>query len=179
MVRRGSSFAALLLVSLMACSGGDDGADADDEAEAAPVTVPDDADPGLGYLVLDGVPHLLQVRDCSLEATTDPASGATTEVAIDADDSVSMAVSITRTVVPGDLSTTTDNITIAENNQFASESQRVDISGNYQDLRAPGALAPLLQVDDTLVTASGVFGPYGSLAGDAGLVEGTLTIRCP
>jgi hypothetical protein len=183
MVRRGASLAAVLLAaSLLAC-GGDDDDDADDTTppDGATVTVPADADPGVGYLVLDGEPYLLTVRDCALDPVTaaDPASGVTTEIEVAADDGVTRNVAITRRTVPGDVPTTTDNITIAVDGEVVAESQRIDIAGNYQDLRAPGVLEPLLAVDDGLVTARGVFGPLGSVNGDEGLVEGSLTLRCP
>lgn len=143
------------------------------------MTVPDDVEAGLGYLVLDGEPTLLLVRSCTLEPATDPATGVTTELAIDADDAVSLAVSITRSSFAGDLPTTTDEILVARDNVLVLESERADRAGTILDVRAPGALRPLLDVDGTLVTASGVFGPTNSREGDAGLVEGSLTIRCP
>ena len=104
------------------------------------------------------------VRDCALEPVTaaDPATGVTTEIEVAADDGVTRNVAITRRTVPGDVPTTTDNITIAVDGEVVAESQRIDIAGNYQDLRAPGVLEPLLVVDDGLVTARGVFGPLGS-----------------
>jgi hypothetical protein len=168
--------AALLLVA--ACGGGGD-EDAAPSTTGGPVTVPEDAEAGLGFLVLDGDPTLLQVRSCTFEPVTDPATGVTTELAIDLDDSVAIAVSLTRSSFPGDLPTTTDEVLIARDGALAFEAERADRSGTIIDIREPGAIAPLITVDDGLVTASGVFGPVGARAGDEGLVEGSLTLRCP
>ena len=187
MVRRGSSRWCLVglaaaTAALGACSddGGDggDGAAAAEEAEGA-VTVPDDADEGIGYLVLDGDRTLLFVRACELEPVLDPATGVTTELAIDLDDEISRAVSLTRSSFGGDLDTTTDEILIADDEVITLDATRVDRSGTLLDLRAPGVLEPLFRIDGTLVEASGVFGPPGSQAGDPGVVEGTLILRCP
>lgn len=191
MVRRGSfrrRLAGLLAATalLAACSGGDDGGDAGDgdgaapvDDPGAPVTIPDDADAGIGYLVLDGEPTLLFVRDCALDPVTDPATGVTTELAVDLDDEVARSVSITRSSFGGDLPTTTDEILVADNGAITLDSTRIDRSGTLLDLRAPGALEPLFEVDGTLIRASGVFGPPGSQDGDPGLVEGSLLLRCP
>ena len=190
MVRRGSSRWCLVglaaaAAALGACSddGGDDGdgdgaAEAPEEAEGA-VTVPEDADEGIGYLVLDGERTLLFVRACELEPVLDPATGVTTELAIDLDDEISRAVSLTRSSFGGDLDTTTDEILIADDGAITLDATRADRSGTLLDLRAPGVLEPLFRIDGTLVEASGVFGPPGSQAGDPGLVEGTLVLRCP
>lgn len=193
MVRRGSfpgrlpawALLLLLLAAGAGCAGGDDQRDAGDggaaptTAERGPVTVPDDVDPGVGHLVLDGERTLLQVRSCALEPTTDPATGVTTELAIDADDGVSVAVSVTRSTFTGDLPTTTDEVLVARDGALAFEAERADRSGTILDVRAPGALSPLLEVDGTRVSAAGIFGPTGSRDGDAGLVEGSLVLRCP
>lgn len=187
MVRRGSSrgwrtglVAAGVLLG--ACSGGGsadgDGAGTTVDPDV-PVTLPDDADPGIGYLVLDGEPTLLLVRACELEPVFDAATGVTTELAIDLDDQVARAVSITRSATGGDLATTTDEILVADEDVITLDATRIDRSGTMLDLRAPGSLEPLLEVDGTLVRAAGVFGPPGSRAGDAGLREGSILVRCP
>jgi hypothetical protein len=191
MVRRGSSrgcLAGLVVATaaLGACSGGggeDDGASGGAGSpttdDGAPVTIPDDADAGIGYLVLDGEPTLLFVRSCDLEPQLDEATGVTTELAVDLDDQIARAVSITRSSFGGDLATTTDEILVADDDVITLDSTRIDRSGTLLDLRAPGALEPLLQVDGTLVQARGVFGPPGSQDGDPGLQEGALILRCP
>lgn len=182
--RRLASVAVVLLVASAAgCSGSDDGNSNGDgaptTADAGPVTVPDDAAAGTGHLVLDGERTLLQVRSCALQPTTDDATGVTTELAIDADDGVSVAVSVTRSTFAGDLPTTTDEVLVARDGVLALEAERADRSGTILDVRAPTALTRLLEVDGSLVAAEGVFGPTGSRDGDAGLVEGSLVLRCP
>jgi hypothetical protein len=174
----------LLVAGTVGCSSsGDDGNGEGDgaptTADAGPVTAPADTEAGTGHLVLDGERTLLQVRSCALEPTTDGATGVTTELAIDADDGVSVAVSVTRSTFAGDLPTTTDEVLVARDGVLALEAERADRSGTILDVRAPTALTRLLEVDGGLVAAEGVFGPTGSRDGDAGLVEGSLVLRCP
>jgi hypothetical protein len=183
MVRRGSSrwyLTGLVAAgaALGACSdgGGDEPPPVDPDA---PVTIPDEVDAGIGYLVLDGEPTLLFVRACALEPVLDPATGVTTDLAIDLDDEIARAVSLTRSSFDADLPTTSDEILVADDDVITLDSTRIDRSGTVLDLRAPGALEPLIEVDGDVVRASGVFGPPGSQEGDAGLVEGSLLLRCP
>ena len=188
MVRRGSSRWHLvglvaLGVALGACSDGADGGD-DDAALVdpdLPVTIPpaDEVDPGIGYLVLDGEPTLLFVRACALEPVLDPATGVTTDLAIDLDDQIARAVSLTRSSFAADLPTKSDEVLVADDDVITLDSSRTDRSGTILDLRAPGALEPLFEVDGDVVSASGVFGPPGTEAGDPGLLEGSLILRCP
>ena len=158
MVRGGSSvrWAAGLvaLAALVGCS--DDGGDgAPASTTPAPVTLPpaDEVDPGFGYFVLDGEAILLTVRACSLESELDVATGVTTELAIDLDDSISMAVSLTRSSFGGDLPTTTDEVLVAEDEAIILDSTRIDRSGTILDLRAPGSLELLFDVDGSVVSA--------------------------
>ena len=190
MVRGGSSralaAAALTAAVMLGCSGGDDGGVGDDGggeepagSTSAPPTVPTDADAGLAYLVLGGELHLLQVRSCALEPVVDPATGITTEVAIDADAGADLAVSVTRQSFTAAVLTVTDRIQVASADGTVLESSRAETGGRFHDVRAPGALAPLFSVEGDLVTGAGVFGPPGSTDGDPGLEEGSLTLRCP
>ena len=189
MVRRGSSrtarsvllalAATLVGVVVAGCDGDDDAGGPPTSAEPVPATLPDDVEVGAGRLVLDGRAYALQVRSCSLQPVTDPATGVTTDLSIDADDGLGVSVSVTRSTVEGDLRTITDTISVADPDGGLTESQRIDRSGTYLDLRADGAIQPLLEIDGELVSAEGVFGPVGSVAGDPGLVEGGVVLRCP
>lgn len=182
MVRRGSSFAIVLLVaSLLGCSGGDDDpSEGTSPPATTPVTLPDDADAGIGYLLLGEDTYLLNVRECALEPTTDPGTAITTDLVVAADDGVDINLAITVRTVPGDVPTTTENVMVQEDGvRVLAESQRISVAGSYQDLRAPDVLEPLINVEGTLVTARGVFGPLGTRVGDEGLVEGGVTLRCP
>lgn len=188
---RGGSFRGPLVGLVVAgallgsCSddGGGDGDDGATEGTVVdpdvPVTLPEDADPGIGYLVLDGEPTLLFVRTCEMEPVLDPATGVTTELVVDLDDQISRAVSLTRSSIGGDLPTTTDEVLVADDDVITLDASRADRSGTLLDLRAPGALEPLFEIEGTLVRATGVFGPPSSRAGDAGLVEGSILLRCP
>ena len=167
---------------LVACSdGGGDDPEAGLVDPDVPVTLPpaDEVDPGIGYLVLDGEPTLLFVRTCELEPVLDPATGVTTELLVDLDDQIARAVSLTRSSFDADLPTTNDEILVADDDVITLDSTRADRSGTMLDLRAPGALEPLFEIDGTLVRVTGVFGPPGSQDGDPGLVEGSLLLRCP
>lgn len=189
MVRRGSSaLLALATAAVLASGCADDGDGQDGDAgetgppttgEPSPATLPGDAQAGRGQLVLGGQAYALTVRSCSLQPTTDPATGVTTEVAIDADDELGVAVSITRAATEGDLRTVTDTVTVVDPDGGLTEAQRADRSGTYLDLRVDGPLTPLLTVEGTLVRGEGVFGPAGSRAGDPSLLEGGVVVRCP
>lgn len=165
----------------MACSD-DDGSDdsgAPTTGPDVPATLPEDVEPGTGRLVLDGEAFALQVRSCAVDPVTDPATGVTTEIAVDADDGLGVLVSVTRSAVEGDLRTVTDTISVVDPGGGLTEAQRIDRSGTYFDLRVEGPLEPLLAIDGSLVTGEGVFGPAGSVVGDPGLVEGGVIVRCP
>ena len=166
---------------LVACSGGGDDPEEGLVDPDVPVTLPpaDEVDPGIGYLVLDGEPTLLFVRTCELEPVLDPATGVTTELLVDLDDQIARAVSLTRSSFDADLPTTNDEILVADDDVITLDSTRADRSGTMLDLRAPGSLQPLFEVDGAVVSASGVFGPPASQDGDAGLLEGSLILRCP
>ena len=185
MVRRGWCLAVAVAAAAVALAGcSDDGGDGDAgqppiTGEPTPATLPDDVDPGTGMLVLDGDGYQLDVRECTLVPSTDPATGVTTDLAIDADDGLGLAVSITRTTTQGDVPTVNDTVTVVDPEGTVQEANRADIDGRIVDLLAEGALTPLLTVDGDLVTGSGVFGPRGARPGDEGLVEGSLIVRCP
>jgi hypothetical protein len=187
MVRRGWSFPVVVVavVALASCSDdGGDGGDAGGEAppttgETAPATLPDDVEAGTAVLVLDGVGYPLEVRACALAPTTDPATGVTTDLAIDAEDSLGVAVSISRTTTQGDVPTVNDTVSVVQPDGTVLEANRAEVNGRFVDLLAEGALTPLLTVDGDVVSGSGVFGPPGARPGDEGLVEGSLIVRCP
>jgi hypothetical protein len=184
MVRRGwlLPVAAAAFAALASCSdGGSDGADEGSPVtgQPSPPTLPGDAEAGTGSLVLDGRGYLLEIRACTLVPTTDPATGVTTDLAIDADDSLGVAVSITRTTTEGDVPTVNDTVTVVQPDGTVQEANRADIGGRIVDLLTEGALTPLLSVEGDLVTGSGVFGPRGARPGADDLVEGALIVRCP
>ena len=184
MVRRGSSPIAVTFLAgalLLGCGGDDDDGDAGPPTTATPVpaTLPDDVEAGSGRMVLDGEAYALEVRSCALDPVSDPATGVTTELTVDADDGLGVAVAVTRSSVEGDLRTVTDTITVVDPGGGLTEAQRIDRSGTYLDLRVEGALEPLLEVDGALIRGEGVFGPTGSAVGDPGLVEGGVILRCP
>jgi hypothetical protein len=184
MVRRGWSLLVLAVACALLAACSDDGGDGDGDEGApvtgasVPATLPDDVDPGTGMLVLDGSGYVLEVRSCTLVPTTDAATGVTTDLAIDADDSLGLAVSVTRTTTQGDVPTVNDTVTVVQPDGAVQEANRAQVDGRIVDLLAEGALTPMLTVDGDLVTGSGVFGPRGARPGDAGLVEGSLIVRC-
>jgi hypothetical protein len=190
MVRRGWSPArrlALASVALLAagaaCSDDGDGEEPAPTTDTTPASLPDDVEAGTGMLLLDGERTVLTVRTCALEPVTDAATGVVTDLAVDADDGISLAVSITRSTTPGAVPTVTDVVTLAEQSDPASpdvlEAERAETGGRYLDLLTEGAITPLLSVDGELITAEGTFGPLGARPGAEGVVEGSLIVRCP
>ena len=171
-----------LVAAVAACSDGGDDEPAPTTA-TTPASLPDDVDAGTGMLLLDGERTLLTVRECALTPVTDPATGVVTELAVDADDGISLAVSITRSSTPGDVPTVTDVITLADQTDpdapEVTEAERAETGGRYIDLLTEGAISPLLTVDGELITADGTFGPLGARPGAEGVVEGSLIVRCP
>jgi len=168
----------------LACSdddgpgAGDGGGGPPTTAARVPATLPGDVEAGAGRLVLDGQAYALRVRSCQLQPVTDPDTGVTTELAVDADDELGVAVSITRSSTEGDRRTVTDTISVADPGGGLVEAQRVDAGGRYIDLLVEGPLEPLLAVDGAVVTGDGVFGPPGAAAGDPALLEGAVIVRC-
>jgi hypothetical protein len=184
MVRRGWCLpvaVAVVVLAPTACSDDGDGDGAEQPpttGEPTPATLPDDVEPGAGMLVLDGDGYQLDVRECTLSPTTDPETSVTTDLAIDADDGLGVAVSITRTTTQGAVSTVNDTVTVVDPDGNVQEANRADIDGRIVDLLAEGALTPMLSVEGDVVSGSGVFGPRGARPGDEGLVEGSLIVRC-
>ena len=190
MVRRGWSrllvaAAVVTLGGVAACTGGDGSGDDTGGTPTTGLPVAATLPPatevaaGSGWLVLDGAGFVLEVRSCVLEPVTDPETGVTTDLTIDADDGLGTAVLITRSTTQGDVATVTDTVAVVHDDGELMEANRADVNGRYIDLLAEGALQPLLGVEGDLVTAAGVFGPRGARPGDPGLVEGSLIVRCP
>jgi hypothetical protein len=186
MVRRGWSLAPCLLLAaalLGACS--DDGEEGAEDgppttAERVDATLPPahDVAAGEGVLVLDGRASALDVRACALTPTVDPTTQVSTDLAIDADDGLGVAVSLTRSTAPGDVPTVSDRVTVVADG-VVTEANRAEVGGRFIDLLAEGALTPLITIDGEVVSAEGVFGPPGARPGDASAVEGSLLLRCP
>ena len=174
-----------LAVSLLACSDDDggDAADPDDPAtspeDTTPATLPDEVDAGRGAMVIDGNAYVLTVRACDLEPTTDPATGVTTELAVDADDGVGTSVSVTRSVTQGAVPSTTDTIRVADTAGNALVASRAEVNGRFVDLLAEGALAPMLDVEGDVVSGEGVLGPQGARPGTPGVVDVSVLLSCP
>ena len=177
MVRRGWWAVALLL---LAC-GDDDEAPTTTTAELVPATLPDDVEPGRGFLVLGGQANVLTVTDCNFAPSIDPETGVETQLTIAAQDANGRTVDIVRSSFDGDVVTVTDTITVAAGQPDALESSRADRDGLQIDLRVPNAVGRLLDVDPTngTVRATGVFGPVGGTGEDPLNVDGELLLRCP
>jgi len=173
-----------LAVSLSACSDdGGDAADPDDPAtspeDTTPATLPDEVDVGRGAMVIDGNAYVLTVRACDLEPSTDPETGVTTELTVDADDGVGTSVSVTRSVTQGDVPSTTDTISVADTAGNALVASRAEVNGRYVDLLAEGALAPMLDVEGDVVSGDGVLGPRGARPETPGVVDVSVLLSCP
>jgi len=169
------------VLTLPACSddgGSDDGAPTTAADRPAP-TVPADVEPGEGFLVLGDRTFLLAVRACALDPFTDPETGVTIELTLDADDNTGTLIGVSRATVQGELATTTETVSVTEVEGEVLEAQRFERDGVVSDLRDSDSAGPLLAVTGNLVRAGGVFGPPGSTAATPGLVDGSLIARCP
>ena len=177
--------AGVLAASLLACSDdGGEAADPDDPAastpeDTTPATLPDEVDAGRGAMVVDGGAYVLTVRECTLEPSTDPATGVTTVFTADADDGVGTSVSVTRSITQGDVPSTTDSITVADTAGNALVASRAEVNGRFVDLLVDGALAPMLSVDGDVVSGEGVLGPQGARPGTPGVVDVSVLLSCP
>src|SRR5690606_22144108 len=123
--------------------------------------------------------YVVTVRECSLEPSTDPDTGVTTELTVDADDGVGTSVSVTRSVTQGAVASTTDTITVGDVAGNVLVANRVDAGGRIIDLLAEGALTPRLSVDGDVVAGEGVLGPPGARPGDPLVRDVSVLLRCP
>jgi hypothetical protein len=177
--------AAALATGLAGCSDdGGDAADPDDPAnsttaDTTPATLPDEVEAGRGAMVIDGSAYVLTVRECALEPSTDPETGVTTEVVVDADDGVGTSVSVTRSVTQGAVPNTTDTITVGDVAGNVLVATRAEVGGRIVDLLAEGALTPMLAVDGDVVDGEGVLGPPGARPGTPGVLDVSVLLRCP
>ena len=171
----------LAALAVAACGDDDAGPTTTTTAEPAPATLPAEVDRGRGFLILDGQASVLTVTDCTLESTTDEATGVTTELTVAAHDAAGRTVDVVRSSFTADVPTTTDSITITGEGGAALESSRADRDGLQIDLRVPNPVGPLLTVDPGAgtVAASGVFGAVGGRPDDPANVDGELLLRCP
>ena len=175
----------VLVASLLACSddgGGDDADDVGDPAsteDTTPATLPEEVEAGRGAMVIDGSAYVLTVRECDLEPVTNPDTGVTTELTIDADDGVGTSVSVTRSVTEGVVPSTTETVTVADTAGNALVASRAEVNGRFVDLLAEGALVPMLTVEGDVVSGEGVLGPQGARPGDPNAVAVSVVLRCP
>lgn len=183
--RVGAAAAAALAALAAGCADDDGGGGVDPDDPSAttvdttPATLPESVEPGRGAMVIDGSGHALTVRACELEPTTDPETGVTTVLAVDADDGVGTSVSVTRSITEGAVPTTTDSITVVDTEQEGMVASRAEVGGRFVDLLAEGALTPMLDVDGDVVTGEGVLGPRGARPGDPRARDVQLLLRCP
>lgn len=124
----------------------------------------------------------LTVTSCDLLPSIDPDTNVTTVfvlTATAADSSTPFELDVLRQLTSGAATTTTDTITYSPSTGELLQAQRVELNGAFVDLRHPGVGVPMLDLSDDGVEADATFGPPGSVAGDDGVVDGTLIARCP
>jgi hypothetical protein len=181
-----------MVVVLVTGCGGDGGDDdgagpGSTSTTAAPVpTIPGDAEPGTGWLSLEGDAIELQVTTCAGEdpAPADPTAQRLYELVSTATvdgDEVTVTASEIRTD-SGDAVTTTQTIAVTSGEGEARvglEAKRSLLDDRWVDLNDPSATDPLLERGGDLVHATASFGPQGSRAGDPRIVPGAFIARCP
>jgi hypothetical protein len=147
----------------------------------APVpSLPSQVDPGTGAILIGGALTRFGVTECSFTPATDEHTGVVTNIFASGDDGKGGVVSIAQRQTSSAAGTTvTETVQLTEGGTTL-EAVRFAVAGTYRDLREPTASGSLLIVNTTerVVSASGTFGPPGSVAGTAGLVTGRVIARC-
>lgn len=178
--------AALLLAT--ACSGGGDddddaGASLGVTAEPTEVTAPDvppASPPGTGVVVVGGSSSSFAVTECRLE----PGDAADSERLLrvtgegTTGGGVPFGIEVQRFTAATSVETFTDTITYTDSARIL-QMQRFEVAGEVTDLRDPDARGTLLRVRPDGVSAAGVAGPPGAVAGaDEGIVGFALDATC-
>lgn len=178
--------AALVLVA--ACSGegegdGDDGASLGVTAEPTEVTAPDippTSPPGTGVVVVGGASSSFAVTECQLEPGPDTDASFLVRVTGEGTtgSGVPFEVEVQRFTTATSVETFTDTISYSDTGRLL-QVQRFEVAGEVSDLRDPDARGTLLRVRPDGVSATGVAGPPGAVAGeDEGIVGLALDATC-
>jgi hypothetical protein len=178
--------AALVLVA--ACSGGGDGDDDDgaslgvtsEPTEVTAPPIPSASPPGTGVVVVGGGTSSFAVTECQLEPGT--AADAAFLVRVTGEGTtgsgVPFHVEVQRFATGDAVETFTDTITYTDTARIL-QVQRFEVAGEVSDLRDPDARGTLLRVRPDGLSAAGVAGPPGAVAGeDEGLVGLSLDATC-
>jgi hypothetical protein len=177
------------LVLLAACSGGGDG-DGDDDGASLGVTaaptevtapgVPAASPPGTGVVVVGGASSSFAVTECRLE----PGEAAGTSFLLrvagkgTTGGGVPFEIEVKRFATATSVETFTDTISYSDTARIL-QVQRFEVAGEVTDLRDPDARGTLVRVRPDGVSAAGVAGPPGAVAGeDEGIVGLALDATC-
>lgn len=171
-----------------ACSGGgssdDDGATLGSTAELTAPSVPDVPAPsaaGTGAVVVGGTTSSFAVTACSLEPDPVAPVGARAIVELAGSGTTGSGVPFTielqRFATGTDVVTYTDTITYADSGRIL-QAQRIEVNGLVTDLRDEDATTPLLRTRVDGVSAVGLAGPPGTVAGGEGIVGFALDATC-
>lgn len=200
--RRGA-VAAVAVVVLAACSGSGDGDRADGGTQpsdavdvgGSPTTtapaasgtaevpaLPPESPAGTGVIVVGGTSSTFAVSTCRLEPDGSEPPGAQTLVAVDGAGTTGAGVPFTielqRFATGTDVITFTDTVTYTDSGRIL-QAQRIEVAGQVTDLRDPDATSALVRVRADGVTAAGLAGPPGAVAGDEGITGIALDATCP
>ena len=176
----------VVMVALAACSGGgdDDGADLGSTSTIAPAAAPDlpaESAAGTGVVTIGDTNASFAVTDCQLEpgkgdGVTTPLVHVTGEGTTAS--GVPFTVEISRSSTAGAAETFTDTITYSDTGRIL-QVQRVEVAGDVVDLRDPDARGTLVRARPGGVSATGIAGPPGTVAGeDPGLVGLAIDASC-
>ena len=177
----------VVVVGLAACSGGgddDDGADLGTTSTLAPAEAPDlpaESPAGTGVVVIGETNASFAVTDCQLEPGE--GDGVTTPLVHVAGEGttgsgVPFQVEISRSSTTGAAETFTDTVSYSDTGRIL-QIQRVEVAGEVLDLRDPDARGTLVRVRPGGVSATGIAGPPGTVAGeDPGLVGLAIDATC-
>jgi hypothetical protein len=187
MVTRRSLLVAAVAL-LAACTGGgdadDDGASLGDTSAPTKVTAPElpAASPsGTGVVVVGGSTSSFAVTACRLTPTTE-ASTAATLLLLTGEGTTGSGVRFTlevqRFATSTGIETFTDTVSYADTARIL-QIQRSEVDGEVTDLRDPDARGTLVRVRPDGLSAAGIAGPPGAVAGeDEGIVGLAVDATC-
>src|SRR6187549_2434987 len=175
----------VVMIGLAACSSGDDdGADLGTTSTIAPAAAPDlpaESPEGTGVVVIGDTNASFAVTGCQLEPAE--GDGATTPLVHVTGEGttgsgVPFQVEVVRSSTSGAAETFTDTVTYSDTGRIL-QVQRVEVAGDVIDLRDPDAQGTLVRLRPGGVSATGIAGPPGTVAGeDPGLVGLAVDATC-
>ena len=165
--------------------GDDDGASLGDTSAPTKVTAPEVPAPspaGTGVVVVGRTTSSFAVIECRLAPSDETESASTTLLLVTGEGTtgagVPFQVEVQRFATSTSVETFTDTVSYSDTARIL-QVQRFEVAGEVTDLRDPDARGTLLHVRPDGLSAAGIAGPPGAVAGeDEGLVGLALDATC-